>query len=163
VQGLLDTPYSTVVADGSLDLAAETLDVRVVPSPKGATLSVATPVRVSGRLTDPNVAPERGGLALTLGELVAKVAIPHLLVADALGRTLADDACLHAVADMAPAAAAGTPLGTVGAGAGGVLEGAGAAVEAGGGALGRLLGGGDADVAPTPDPGAGNEGLFQPE
>jgi len=79
VHGLLDTPYSTVLTQGDVDLGGETLNLRVLPHDKGVNLSVATPVLVSGSLNAPSVQIEAGGLLLILTELAGKIALPHQL------------------------------------------------------------------------------------
>ena len=54
---LLDTSRLTVAGSGTLDLDSEELDLVLSPRPKQARLvSVANPVRVTGTLSDPNVA-----------------------------------------------------------------------------------------------------------
>ena len=54
---LLDTSRLTIAGSGVLDLDTEELDFVLSPRPKQARLvSVANPVRVTGTLSDPNVA-----------------------------------------------------------------------------------------------------------
>jgi uncharacterized protein involved in outer membrane biogenesis len=65
---VLDTPDSTAWIDGTLSLAAETIDLRVVTSPKDfSPLTLRTPLRVGGTLADPRLTPETGPLALKVG------------------------------------------------------------------------------------------------
>jgi AsmA protein len=128
VQGLLDTPYSTVVAQGELDLGAETISLRVSPSAKGATLSVASPVSVRGSLSDPVVEVEKGGLLLTLTDLGSKVALPQLLLVDAFGNAVSANPCVKIAAGQIDQDSYG-PAGTVVQGAGEVLNGVGDAVK----------------------------------
>ena len=65
---VLDTPDSTAWIDGTLSLARETLDLRVVVSPKDfSPLTLRTPLRVGGSFAEPLVSAETGPLALKLG------------------------------------------------------------------------------------------------
>lgn len=60
---VLDTTDSTVWIDGSLSLAAETLDLRAVVSPKDfSPLTLRSPLRVHGGFADPEVSLEQGPL-----------------------------------------------------------------------------------------------------
>jgi uncharacterized protein involved in outer membrane biogenesis len=64
---VLDTTDSTLWIDGTLSLASEALDLRVVVSPKDASpLALRTPLRVRGSLAQPLVSIEKGGLGRTL-------------------------------------------------------------------------------------------------
>ena len=73
---VLDTQYSTVFAEGQVDLKQEQLDIKVSPQAKGVTLSVAFPVRLHGKLSKPGVEVEKTGALLKAGELWATVAYP---------------------------------------------------------------------------------------
>ncbi len=64
---VLDTTDSTVWIDGSLSLAAETLDLRAVVSPKDRSpLTLRTPLRVHGSFADPQVSLEKGAIGTKL-------------------------------------------------------------------------------------------------
>ncbi len=93
VQVLLDTDYSVVVGTGTLDLAKEWVDLRVEPKPKGVTLSVAAPVLVKGPLSAPAYELEATGILIKLTDLVAKAALPTLILVDAFGDAVSDSAC----------------------------------------------------------------------
>ena len=68
---VLDTSDSTVWIDGTVSLASEALDLRVVVSPKDASpLALRTPFRVQGSLAQPQVSIEKGGLGRKLGAAV---------------------------------------------------------------------------------------------
>ena len=73
---VLDTQYSTVFADGQVDLKNEELDIKVSPVAKGVTLSVAFPVHLHGRLSNPGVEVVKTDALLKTGELWATVVYP---------------------------------------------------------------------------------------
>lgn len=73
---VLDTQYSTVFADGQVDLKKEQLDIKVTPAAKGVTLSVAYPVHLYGSLSKPKVEVEKTDALLKTGELWATVVYP---------------------------------------------------------------------------------------
>ena len=65
---VLDTPDSTVWSEGSLSLANEVLDLRLLVSPKDfSPLALRTPVRVRGSFADPAISVEKGPLATRVG------------------------------------------------------------------------------------------------
>ena len=73
---VLDTQYSTVFADGQVDLKNEQLDIKVSPVAKGVTLSAAFPVRLHGRLSNPGVEVKKTDALLKTGELWATIVYP---------------------------------------------------------------------------------------
>ena len=73
---VLDTQYSTVFADGQVDLKKEQLDIKVTPAAKGVTLSVAYPVHLYGSLSKPKVEVEKTDALLKSGELWANIIYP---------------------------------------------------------------------------------------
>ena len=65
---VLDTSDSTVWSEGSLSLANEALDLRLLVSPKDfSPLALRTPVRVRGSFADPAISIEKGTLATRVG------------------------------------------------------------------------------------------------
>lgn len=65
---VLDTRDSTLWVDGSLSLASEALDLRVVVSPKDfSPLTLRSPLQVGGTFGDPRVSLDKGTLATRLG------------------------------------------------------------------------------------------------
>jgi uncharacterized protein involved in outer membrane biogenesis len=61
---LIDTPVTLVLADGSIDLAKESLDLRFTAKPKNMSpFTVRSPIRVRGTLDEPEAAPESGPIA----------------------------------------------------------------------------------------------------
>ena len=65
---VLDTPDSTAWIDGTLSLAGETIDLRVVTSPKDfSPLTLRTPLHVGGRLASPQLTLEMAPLGLKVG------------------------------------------------------------------------------------------------
>jgi hypothetical protein len=62
----LDTSQIRARGKGEVDLTDQTIQMKFRPSPKRRTfLNLATPVRVSGPLNDPNIRVATGGLAGT--------------------------------------------------------------------------------------------------
>jgi len=65
---VLDTPDSTAWIDGALSLANETIDLRVVTSPKDfSPLTLRTPLHVGGSMGSPTLTPEIAPLGLKVG------------------------------------------------------------------------------------------------
>ncbi|HWI11429.1 MAG TPA: AsmA family protein, partial [Burkholderiaceae bacterium] len=65
---VLDTPDSTLWVDGSLSLASETMDLRVVTPPKDfSPLARRTPVRLRGSFASPAISVEKGPLGARVG------------------------------------------------------------------------------------------------
>lgn len=78
---IMDTPDSRIDGEGSIDLAQEEMDLRLISHPKDVSIGAArTPITVTGPLAHPSigVAPEgliaRGGAALALGVLLTPLA-----------------------------------------------------------------------------------------
>lgn len=68
---VLDTRDSTVWSDGSLSLANEALDLRLLVSPKDfSPLALRTPVHVRGSFAAPDVSIEKGPVATRVGAAV---------------------------------------------------------------------------------------------
>ncbi|MES1163923.1 MAG: AsmA-like C-terminal region-containing protein, partial [Rhizobacter sp.] len=69
---VLDTRDSTLWVDGSLSLATEAMDLRVVVTPKDfSPLALRTPVHVRGSFADPSVSLEKSKLGARLGAAAA--------------------------------------------------------------------------------------------
>ncbi len=65
---VLDTPDSAIWVSGSVSLASEGLDLRVVTTPKDLSpLSLRTPITLRGTFSKPSVSVEKGKLAARLG------------------------------------------------------------------------------------------------
>jgi uncharacterized protein involved in outer membrane biogenesis len=65
---VLDTRDSTLWVDGSLSLATEAMDMRVVVTPKDfSPLALRTPVHLRGTFANPSVSLEKGKLGAKLG------------------------------------------------------------------------------------------------
>jgi hypothetical protein len=179
VNVLVDTPVSTVVAEGDLDLGAETLNIRVSPDAKGVHLKVAAPVVIQGPLASPDYSVEKGHLLVSLTELASKVAVPYLVLVDAFGDAVAENPCVKIASGKAEARQAGPlnlvtkPVETVtkgtgnlvkGTGAvvkdvgGAVVQGAGTLIKGVGGAVGGLLGGRRSEDDSGSDERRGQEG-----
>jgi hypothetical protein len=133
---LLDTQYSTVFAEGRVDLKQEQLDLKVSPNAKGVTLSVAFPVRLKGTFSKPNVDVEKTGALLKAGELWATVVYPPaaLLKFSDLGEGKSNP-CVSMVAEKA-----GIPiLDDVGKALKGTVKGVGGAVKGVGSGFGKFI------------------------
>ena len=108
---VLDTPDSTLWADGSLSLASETIDLRVVVAPKDfSPLALRTPLHLRGSFAHPEVSLDTGRLGARLGAsallgLLNPLAalIPLADVGDDADARRGVDAC-HALAQRARAA-----------------------------------------------------------
>lgn len=92
--GLIDTQYSTVVIQGKLDLKSGTVDLKTSPTPKGVTLSVAAPVKITGPINDPNYSLEKGGALFVLGDLITKTVFPETLVLSIFGDAVRGNSCV---------------------------------------------------------------------
>ena len=77
---LVDTQFSTLVGEGSIDLGKETIDLLITPKSKGVSLSVAVPVRVGGTLASPSFTPDEAALALKVGGLLGATLFPPALL-----------------------------------------------------------------------------------
>ncbi len=65
---VLDTVDSTLWVDGSVSLASEAIDLRVVVAPKDfSPLALRTPIHVRGSLANPSLSIDRGKLGARLG------------------------------------------------------------------------------------------------
>ncbi len=65
---VLDTPDSTLWIDGSLSLASESMDLRVVATPKDfSPLALRTPLHIRGSFADPSISLDKGQLGTRLG------------------------------------------------------------------------------------------------
>ena len=133
---VLDTQYSTVFIDGQVDLKNEQLDIKVSPQAKGVTLSVAVPVRLHGKLSDPGIDVEKAGALIKTGQLWATVAYPPaaLVKFTDLGGGQ-QNPCISMVAEKA-----GMPiLDGVGKVVGGAVKGVEGAVKGVGTGLGKIF------------------------
>ncbi len=74
---VVDTRDNTIFARGRIDLADGTIDMLVTPHPKDMQLvSLATPVKVTGRITDATVTPDADGVATKIGGMLLGVINP---------------------------------------------------------------------------------------
>lgn len=97
---LLDTDAVTLGGEGTVDLRDESLDLRVVPTAKQASLmSLAVPMRVTGRLSDPQVSPDALGAAkagaIAFGTLVNPLATIGALILES--QTAEQNPCVAAL------------------------------------------------------------------
>jgi uncharacterized protein involved in outer membrane biogenesis len=111
---VIDTKDTTMLVDGDLSLATESLDLRLTAHPHDfSPLALRTPVRVTGTFEDPHIRPEakplmaRGAAAAVLSlanPLAALLALVDFKQAER-------DVCTAAVSHVAGAARAGVKTG----------------------------------------------------
>ena len=98
---MIDSDRVTVGGEGTIDLARETLDMRLTPSPKDASLvSLATPILITGKIADPDIAPDPVAVAKGVGSLVGGAALagPLALMLPFVSSGSTEPACAEAVA-----------------------------------------------------------------
>ena len=98
---MVDSDRVTVGGEGTIDLARETLDMRLTPSPKDASLvSLATPILITGKIADPDIAPDPVAVAKGVGSLVGGAALagPLALMLPFVSSGSTEPACAEAVA-----------------------------------------------------------------
>ena len=97
---MVDSERVTVAGEGTIDLAAQTLDMRLVPRPKDPSLfSLATPILLTGPLSDPRPTPDPVAVAKGLGSIAATTALgPVGLLLPFLSTGNADQPCPAAIA-----------------------------------------------------------------
>lgn len=97
---LVDSSRAIVAGEGTIDLGRQTLDMRLVPQPKDASLiSLATPILLTGPVEDPTVAPDPLALAKDVGTIVAGSALgPVGLLLPFLSTGGGDQLCPQAIA-----------------------------------------------------------------
>lgn len=98
---MIDSDRVTVGGEGKVDLARETLDMRLTPSPKDASLvSLATPVLITGKFDDPQIAPDPLAVAKGVGSLVGGAALagPLALMLPFVSSGSSEPACAEAIA-----------------------------------------------------------------
>jgi uncharacterized protein involved in outer membrane biogenesis len=111
---VIDTKDTTMLIDGDLSLATESLDLRMTAHPHDfSPLALRTPVKVSGTFTDPHIRPEvkplakRGAAAVALSLVNPLAALLALVDFKQQER----DVCTTAVAHVEGAAKAGVKSG----------------------------------------------------
>lgn len=78
---LVDSDRALVGGEGTVNLPSRTLDLRLVPQPKDASLiSLATPILINGPIEDPSVAPDPLSVAKDVGTAVVGGMINPLAV-----------------------------------------------------------------------------------
>jgi uncharacterized protein involved in outer membrane biogenesis len=79
---LFDTDKMTVSGGGTIDLRTERLDMSIEPQPKEASIvSLAVPLKVSGTLSSPRVAPTTAAIAKSVAGLAVTGLTPMGLIA----------------------------------------------------------------------------------
>ena len=111
---VIDTTDTTMLIDGDLSLATETLDLRMTAHPHDTSpLALRTPVKVTGTFDDPHIRPEmkplvkRGAAAAALSLINPLAALLALVDFKQKER----DVCTAAVSHVDGAAAAGVKTG----------------------------------------------------
>lgn len=98
---MIDSDRVTVGGEGRIDLARETLDMRLTPNPKDASLvSLATPIMITGPIADPAIAPDPVAVAKGVGSLVGGAALagPLALMLPFVSSGSTEPACAEAIA-----------------------------------------------------------------
>ena len=111
---VIDTKDTTMLIDGELSLASESLDLRMTAHPHDfSPLALRTPVKVTGPFNDPHIRPEVGPLAKRgAAALVLSLANPlAALLALVDFKQKERDVCTAAVSHVEGAAKAGVKTG----------------------------------------------------
>jgi uncharacterized protein involved in outer membrane biogenesis len=111
---VIDTKDTTMLIDGDLSLATESLDLRMTAHPHDfSPLALRTPVKVVGTFDDPHIRPEARPLARRAGAAAALSLINPLAALLALVdfKQTERDVCTTAVAHVHGAAQAGVKSG----------------------------------------------------
>lgn len=76
----LDTKRVTVTGEGNINLAASTIDMKIIPAAKQtALIDISSPVKIKGPLGKPSIGPDAAGLGKTIGSLVLGAINPATL------------------------------------------------------------------------------------
>ena len=114
---VLDTVDTVIDGSGTISLADETLNIRLDPAPKDASiLSLRSPLTIGGTFGAPTAAPDKGALAGRAGIALALAAInPLLALAATIETGPGQNADCRQVIQQAaaPRAAAAIPAGSV--------------------------------------------------
>ncbi len=114
---VLDTVDTVIDGAGTISLADETLNIRLEPSPKDASiLSLRSPLNIGGTFGAPTAAPDKGALAGRAGIALALAALnPLLALAATIETGPGQNADCRQVIQQAaaPRAAAAIPAGAV--------------------------------------------------
>ncbi len=100
---VIDTPQTSILGDGRIDLKTEHLDIGLKPAPKRGVISLGgltRPFRLGGTLAEPAMEVDPTESAITVGKLVGGVALfGPVGIAAALAGISADDEnpCLSAI------------------------------------------------------------------
>ena len=102
---VVDSEFSTIAGEGKIDLGRETLDMRITPRPKSATLNLSVPVKIQGTLLKPKVRPDELALARKIGGVAGIFLFPPAAIAGLVELGSSDNPCLKlmAAAGQAPA------------------------------------------------------------
>ncbi len=73
---LMDTEFVSIIGDGGMNLGDETLDMKITPQSKSATLSVAVPIKVGGTFASPSFTPDELAAARKIGGLLGATLFP---------------------------------------------------------------------------------------
>ncbi len=107
---LAETELVVVTGEGTINLADESLDLKVTPRAKSPTLSLAVPIDIGGTLADPSFTPDAVATAARVGGLAAgllgTVVFPPAALAALGDMGTAGTDCVQEAVDNAAAAAA---------------------------------------------------------
>ena len=105
----VNTEHVLVFGEGGADFGKETLNMKLTPKPKVATLNVSVPIKVGGTFLEPTFAPDELATVRRLGGLVGSAFFPPaaLLAFGDLGGS--DDPCIKEMSTRIEATPAATP------------------------------------------------------
>ena len=96
---LADTEHARITGGGTVNLADETLKLRIDPRPKSITLNAAVPILIGGTLARPSYSLEKTAVVRKLGGLVGSLLFPPALIAGFAEFGVDDDSpCLTSAA-----------------------------------------------------------------
>ncbi|MHA1566154.1 MAG: AsmA family protein, partial [Alphaproteobacteria bacterium] len=73
---LMDTEFVSIIGEGGLNLGDETLDMKITPQSKSATLSLAFPIKIGGTFAAPSFKPDELAAARKIGGLLGATLFP---------------------------------------------------------------------------------------
>ncbi len=105
---LMDTEFVAIIGEGSVNLGDESIDMKITPQSKSATLSLAVPINVGGTFAKPSFKPDELATARKIGGLLGATLFPPaaLLALGDLGA--GENSCVE-TASAAPPAGGETP------------------------------------------------------
>ena len=101
-----DMSNANLVGEGYVNLGKEELALLIKPHPKGVTLNVAVPLRVTGPIRNPRYALDQAAAARRVGGVLAGIVFPPALIAAFADIGYESSGCLPSEAAQSTASAA---------------------------------------------------------